>query len=330
MICYRASDGAIFTSKLRALEYGVANKQAIRLAYHDLTYCKVDWKTEPPLSLDHYYLEQAKRIRDEYDYVVLFFSGGYDSTNILETFYFNGVKIDKIVTVGAFSRDSASGVDENHNGEIYHNVFPYLKELGLEAITQVIDYTDTFNDVSKLSIAQCGAEWADETGAWFSPHQWFWRDIEHYVVPANMESKSVALVFGRDKPWLRKINGRLGFAFNDAAVMGYGRPNGSLHCDRINFYWDPEAPEILVKQLHVLKRLNEIDRQSNSVYSLRRPIVFKSPKSGSVLLSLRDQYLRRSTDSAVFKMYAAGLRQIEERVGLNNLRPILSNFYAIE
>ena len=330
MICYCADDGAIFTSKIRAIEYGAAKSQRIRLSYHDATYRKLDWKTEPPYSLAHYYLEQAKRIRDEYDYVVLFFSGGYDSSNILETFHFNGLKIDKIVTVGAFSRDSSSGVDENHNGEIYHNVFPYLKELGLESITQVVDYTDYFTDPRKLSISACGAEWADETGAWFSPHHWFWRDIEQHVVPAGMENKKVALVFGRDKPWLRKIGYRLGFAFNDAAVMGYGPPNGSMNCDRINFYWDPEAPEILIKQLHVLKRMGEVNKASNAVYTLRRPIVFKSPKSTSVFLSLRDQYMIRSKDSEAFKLYAAGIKQIEARVGLSNVRNLLSNIYMID
>ena len=180
---YYFDDGAKFTSKIEAIKYGLDKKLSPKFYYYDDVYEKLNWTIEPPESLDFYYKEQAQRIRDNYDYVILAYSGGYDSSNILETFHFNDIKLDKIIIVGAFDQDTHAGADDNHNGELYHNAFPYVKELGLESITQVVDYTTLFQDVNNFSVALYNENWVDEIGAWFSPHNWFWKDVERHVVP---------------------------------------------------------------------------------------------------------------------------------------------------
>lgn len=345
---YYASDGTRFISKIEAIAYSKLCNKQISLYYHDEVYTKIDWKLEPTQSLDFYYKEQAQRIRDNFDYVILCYSGGYDSTNILETFYFNNIKLDKIVIVGAFDQDSKYGVDENHNGELYHNAFPYLKELNLDDITQVCDFTKTFTNLNSLSITKCGPYWIDHVGTWFSPHNWFWRDIENYVVPDNMKNKSVALVFGKDKPSLfpNSNNDLTEFMFGDPGVTSYGNYGGSENVKRINFYWDPTYPEILLKQLHVLKKtyqINkffEIDRTNGTqkyknysvndiVYNLRRPLVFKSPKSSSNVLSLRDFYLKDKTNSDVYDFYIQGIRKLSNVVKLKELPVIRSRVYSL-
>lgn len=328
---YYTSDSKIFTSKIRALEYARLNKVSLKLYYHDDVYDQCNWKLEPTDSLPVLYKDQAQRIRDNYDYVILCFSGGYDSSNILETFYFNNIKIDKIITVGALSQDSRSMVDENHNGELYYNVFPYIKELGLESITQLCDYTNYFNNPDNFSISQYASEWVDYTGAWYSPHNWFWRDIEKYVIPREWGDKKVALIFGKDKPHLFSTDkGEPGFCFKDAPVSSYGNVESTGNCDRINFYWDPTNPQILIKQLHVLKRATAFGcLADNFIYDLKRPILFKSPKSRTHILSLRDKFLITKKDSDVYNMYYAGIKQINKTAGLDNLRIITSKFYKI-
>ena len=189
---YYAQDGEVFSSKIKALEYRAKTTLPVYFYYYDHVYSKLDWSVEPPESLDYYYLEQAMRLREKYDYLILCYSGGYDSTNILETFCLNGIKLDKIISIGAFNQDSISGVDENHNGELYLNAFPYIEELGLTSIYEKLDYTEYFDDVNKkLTIAQYGNEWVDQMGGWFSPHHWFWRDLERFVIPKNIGSKKV-------------------------------------------------------------------------------------------------------------------------------------------
>lgn len=354
---YYFDDGKRFSSKIEATEYSLKSRKGFRLYYFDEVYSRQNWKVEPPHSLDHYYLEQAKRIRDIYDYVIICYSGGYDSTNILETFYFNNLKIDKIVTVGALSQDTLNLSDENHNGELYHNVFPYIKDLGLEDITQVCDYTTYFGDKNNFSILKYEDSWIDHIGTRYSPHNWFWRDIEKFVVPKEWEDKKVAIIFGKDKPYMmwgkddvlsrEPSSHKIGFAFTDSAALNYGNVFSHESCDRINFYWDPNFPEIIIKQMHVLKRHYELNREYNFdmsmlsqkfsnlstddlVYNLKRKLVFKSPKSHNIYFSLRDNFIANKKDSAIYKLYVQGLAKMQGRVYDLNLKTVYSKFYSIE
>lgn len=331
---YYFEDGTKFTSKIEALSYAHKITQKPLFYYHDHIYETIDWTMEPTHSLDYYYKEQALRIRNEYDYVFLAYSGGYDSTNILETFHFNDIKLDKILIVGAFSQDNAYGDDSNHNGELYYNAFPYVKELGLESITQILDYTKLFDDVKNFSVSNYKESWVDQLGAWFSPHNWLWRDIGIHVVPNEWRGKRVALVFGKDKPTLfsSDSNGSLdGFQFRDTPCTSYADMGQQEDIKRINFYWDPEFPDILLKQLHVMKRvysINSIDSYIDEadtlklkqadvnkiVYDLKKPLIYKSPKSKTNILSLRDSYLKQKQRSDVFSLYQSGINKIDREV----------------
>jgi hypothetical protein len=342
---YYTDDGTKFSSKIEALEYSKNKKQKVQFYYYDDIYEKINWSIEPTESLDYYYLEQARRIRDSYDYVILCYSGGYDSSNILETFYFNNIHLDKIVVVGALNEDSSLNSDDNHNGELYHNVFPYLKELNLESITQIIDYSKLFNNIKNFSVNSYSSNWVDYMGGWFSPHNWFWRDLEKYVIPAEYKNKRVGIIFGRDKPSLfskmiqrqDKLNG---FYFRDTPITSYGNVSSVYNCDRINFYWDPNYPFILLKQLHVLKKFYSINRFNKDeffpripindiVYNLRKKILFKSPKSPTSILSLRDNFLKSKKNNDVYDLYEKGISVISHRIELKKIVPIYSRFYDL-
>lgn len=349
---YYFCDGTKFGSKISALEYKRKTSLEPNFYYFDDVYDKVNWKVEPSESLDFYYREQAQRIRDTYDYVILCYSGGYDSTNILETFHYNNIKLDKIIIVGATSQDSSSYVDENHNGELYHNAFPYVDQLGLSSITEIIDYTKYFKDVNQFSIVQHQDEWIHETGGWFSPHHFFWRDVEKFVIPASWQDKKVAIIFGKDKPYISIKNRKFGFEFKDIAIQGYGNKSvhNEINCDRINFYWDPSYPQILVKQLHVLLKkyigsnydLNYNGEMGHDVigkistndmiYNLKRPLLFKSPKSPLKIISLRDQYLLNNKNSDIYRFYESGLMSLKNKLPWDEVKDmeiVHSKFYSI-
>lgn len=355
---YYSADGNKFFSKIEAILYKQQNNQKIFYYYNDHIYDKILWTIEPPESLQFYYKEQAQKIRDSYNYVVLCYSGGYDSTNILETFYYNNIKLDKIVIVGAFSQDTSFGVDENHNGELYHNAFPYLKELGLDSITQICDYTKYFDNVKNFSISSYDEKWVDKIGGWFSPHNWFWKDLENHVIPKEWRNKKTAIIMGKDKPGLFyspkfptekftktgiKLNS---FCFRDTPVNSYGNSNGIDNIERINFYWDPYYPNILIKQLHMLYKVynscltSDYDESSgvtiygklntnDIIYNLKKPLAFKSPKSLTSILSLRDNYLLNKKNSDVYDLYKTGIDFINSNLNLRKLPVIQTKHYSI-
>jgi hypothetical protein len=341
---YYSNDGQIFNSKTLALEYARKKNKLIQFYYYDDLWSLNDWTKEPPNTLEYYYRQQAQRIRDNYDYVILCYSGGADSTNILETFYYNNIKLDKIVIVGAFKQDSSSMVDENHNGELYYNSFPYVQELGLESITQIYDYSEYFGDIKNFSVYGLGEHWVDEIGSYFSPNHWFWRDLEKYVVPPGLENKRVAILLGKDKPNLIYDKNQPGFCFRDVPVRDHGvsiKWSMESNVDRINFYWDPGYPQILIKQVHMLYRAypkghsdyqpvmdkNDADR---IVYNLRKPLIFKSPKSPSKFFSLRDKFLLKHQSSSIFDFYKNGIQYLNKKVPFDLLSsPIRSKFYKI-
>ena len=89
----------MFFNKIECLQYASKIKN-YKVSYHlfDSAYEALDWTAEPKSSLDELYKLRAWQIRDKYKYVVLAFSGGADSSNVLDTFIENNIPLDEIVT----------------------------------------------------------------------------------------------------------------------------------------------------------------------------------------------------------------------------------------
>ena len=325
---YYSEDKKVFHSKLHALYYSKQNNKRVWFYYYDDIWSNLDWSIEPTQSLNYYYKDYAQKIRDEYDYVILCYSGWYDSSNILETFYYNQIPLDKIIIVGAFSQDSSSGVDENHNGELYHNAFPLIQTLGLSNITETFDYSKLFNDMNNFTVYH-NEDWFHQIQGFYSPHNWFWCDLEKYVVPNSMKDKKVAILFGKDKP--KYEDGKFWFSDNACLSYAYGA-NPVENIRRINFYWEPEYPWILLKQVHTLKNTKsrftnlEVDR---IVYNLKHPILFKSPKSPNCVLSLRDEYLKDNQNTKLFDYFKLSAERINSFYDIHSVSVVISKYYTL-
>jgi hypothetical protein len=333
---YYSEDGTNFSNRIEAIRYHLASGSKIFCYYYDDVYDKLDWTVEPEGTLDFHYKQQAQKIRDEHDYVILCYSGGFDSTNILETFHYNNIKLDKIVVQGPFKQDVHSGSDENQNGEIYENAFPYLNQLGLNSIVQVVDNTDFYGDMTQFSIYAMGDSWVNYIGARYSPHHFFWRDLPKYVVPKEYEDKKIAIVWGIDKPYLFKSSGKFVFRFRDGVLTTYGRSiqPTQANINNINFYWDPTYPLILLKQLHTLKkfefRIGSFSRLTiqSALYNLKNPLNYVGSKSPDIYVGLRDQFLLTKGESDILKFHQAGLKTIQD-IDMNKFKNIDSKDYAI-
>lgn len=321
---YYDDHGNIYLSKFEALRKTVSPS----LYFYDKQFSAANWSVEPSLSLEQLYKNRAQQIRDKYKYVILAYSGGIDSTTILETFYYNNIHIDEIVVVGALSQDDHEGSDANHNGELYHNVFPTLNSLDLARTKiTVVDYTKDFASNKTLPLLNNLELKYKTLDEWFSPHHWWWGSLE-----TRFDYSQSCIVFGIDKPNYNIDNAGQGyFEFNSSLINQYGH----TACDQSNsltrefFYWSPDMPEILIKQLYIVDnfyrlgvKLGKLTKQSflenhNAIVSKlvypkpRNKLKFLSPKSPSSILSLRDQYLVKAKSSEIYKDYVKYLEWLK-------------------
>ena len=305
----------------------MADPLPYRFYYYDKEYDKADWTKEPPYPLSQYYRERAEWIKSNYDYVILAYSGGADSTNILETFYYNDIPLNEILMVGAFSQDSRSGVDENHNGEIYHNALPLLNKLNIpNTKVTMLDYTKYFSNLDNFNmLKEHGSMWAKEmNSSYYSVHNVFWRDIDKFLNINN--DKKTAIIFGSDKPNFiyDSKNNKYITHFRDDMITAYGNISSTENFHKVDFYTHPDCINMTIKQLHVIKKsfqenilsgniessLWDLPFIDNIIYSLKNPLSFRSPKSSTRIFSLRDQYLLKHTNSDIYKIYREGLKNI--------------------
>tara|TARA_R110000868_G_scaffold135667_2_gene348235 strand:+ start:132 stop:1343 length:1212 start_codon:yes stop_codon:yes gene_type:complete len=86
-----------FFDKFECLRYASSIKEYdVKFYFYDSVYRTLDWSKEPIQSLDEMYKDRAQQLRDEYDYLILSFSGGSDCNNILRTFIDNNIKLDEV------------------------------------------------------------------------------------------------------------------------------------------------------------------------------------------------------------------------------------------
>jgi hypothetical protein len=343
----------IFNSKIEAIQ---SCKNNLFYDYHGNIFDQIQWHSEPETKIADLYSLNALRLREKYDYLILCFSGGYDSTQILETFVHNNIKLDKIITVGAFSKDADSNSDENMNIEAYKNAFTLIEKYNLSSIYETFDYTKWFENPANFSLFEYGEKWVDEMGSLFSPHHFFWRDLEEIIIPNSWKDKKTGIIFGIEKPYLFYEKPNLYFSFKDSLVNQYGNRYHSEFSDRVFFFWDPTFPDILKKQLHLLKKavflqhklsrkpieecIDIINNLVNTpvlssghnlspVYNIENALKVKSPKSSNIYLSNRDKFFFNCKNTEMFDLYSIGIKSIKTRLDTFQLPVIYSKKYII-
>ena len=246
-------------SKFEAIEQHTKTNKKLQWNFNDTIYRSYKWDQEPKESLSELYRQRAQQIREQYDYVVLWFSGGADSTNILNAFIDNNIKLDE---VASYVNYEATGDRFNHlNAEIYHvaapvvNVArekqPWLQHTVIDLAALTIEY---FADTSAKF------DWIYQVNGYVNPNAAARRDIKlkipHWSKMFNA-GKRVGFIYGIDKPRVTGLNGNYYFRFIDMLDVAV-----SAECQMLNrdwefnelFYWTPENPKIVIKQAHAIKK----------------------------------------------------------------------------
>ena len=64
--------------------------------YNDDFFGQADWAKEPKEDIDELYRQRALELRATHDYLILYYSGGHDSAQMLYAFLENDIPIDEV------------------------------------------------------------------------------------------------------------------------------------------------------------------------------------------------------------------------------------------
>jgi len=256
---YQVGDLATF-SKVEALEWSKRFGHSIQYKFNDEVFDSYNWTIEPQPSLSELYQRRARQIRDKYDHLVLFYSGGADSHNMLMSFVSQGLYVDEICSFGSLEGDRDK--DSFFNKEVFETSAPFAQKLiDTDPVYKTtkfrfIDLSTLIADLfrrlpiedfpylinSTVSINNVARQWLRE-----------W-DPEFKRIKDN---KRMCFVWGHDKPRTMHRDGKFGLHFMDLNDNCVGPRVQLLNDPGWNdelFYNSPDLPEIPIKQAHEIMR----------------------------------------------------------------------------
>jgi hypothetical protein len=279
---YYIYSNRIFYDRQDAFDYGLANgvyDGKLYYYFNENVYDKINWQSDIPISLSDLYLYRAKQLREQYDYLILSFSGGSDSVQILMTFLNNNIFLDEIIIANyqqAIEKVNGANAELDIFREYKLAAELYLKEVHKRSPNTKITVLDLSNVSYKSHIEQASFDHIRvDRGKFYSvcsviptaPRSYAHHIFQHIL--KNNNKSNTALVRGVDKPSLRITEGELLFNFYDIAFNGvhnFGKNTVERKFDVENFYWSPDCPFIPVKQSQVIKKVIETNALYRSVF----------------------------------------------------------------
>lgn len=249
-----------FYSKIEAIEMHAKTGIHPHWDFNESVFSSYDWTREPVESLEELYRQRAQQLRDKYDYLVLWYSSGADSNNILRSFLDNDILLDE---VASFENEQGSH-DKNDfyvNGEIYNvahqtvteykKKFPDLKHRIIDICQPTIDFFSSTNSVFN---------WKYHMNCSFNPNATLRNRLYRYVKDwqdIKNSGKKIGFIWGIDKPRLGLSDGKYYYYFIDVVDHSVS-PNWQINRDPGDFnelfYWTPDLPKLVIKQAHVIRQ----------------------------------------------------------------------------
>ncbi len=275
---YYLVDGVKFESKIHALIHASKVNKPARWVFNNDEFEKVNWVKEPTETLDQLYGRRARQLREKYDYLVLCYSGGSDSNNILEAFIREGLKIDEIVTnfiIDATkpisNQNVASTTADNHNSEwelltkgrmqYIYDKMPGVKISNFDMSKPILDHFKDHEDGS----------WILKCREWANPMSTARYNIIHDISLRKRfdNSKTVGVMLGVDKPMLFIRDNRFYLQFLDtiANITPMTEHIKSYDNSTVEFfYWSPDSADILRKQAWTVLKFLRTFKQYHPVW----------------------------------------------------------------
>jgi hypothetical protein len=253
-------------SKLLAIEEMQRTGIHLEWQFNKEEYSKFDWTKEPTESLDELYRRRAQEIRDKYDYIVLWYSGGPDSWAMLNAFESNNIKIDEIANFISYEAEGEKNTVMNE--EIFVTAIPHLEKI----LEKQKDIKHRVVDISKIISEiylrpEVKFEYIYNIKGIMSVNSLARSYIREYVDDYKriMDSgKRMCFLWGAEKPRISRFNGKYHTCFIDVfseTNLRLQSLSGQGYFDEW-FYWSPSSAPIVAKQSHML--MNVVKTESTN------------------------------------------------------------------
>ncbi len=233
------------------------------------------------ISLKEIYRQRAQQLRDKYDYLILNYSGGSDSHNVLCTFLEFNIKLDMVYIQWPMSlMDKGLYTPNVHDTSNfnYHSEWDFVLKKDLEWLSK--KYPEI-----KIEIG----DWVENVKESYYDDDLLLNNVTNLpsisrAQKQNTFSKTetklsnmglkVGSVYGVDKPVFGMKNNKAYFKLPDSTCMAQPNPDNPNGLEY--FYFTPDMPEILIVQAY---NLFEYHKKSNDK-SFVRGFVFNHKDFG--------------------------------------------------
>ena len=207
-------------------------------------------------SLPNLYKERAQQLRDTYDYLILSYSGGADSHNILMTFLDNNIKLDLVYIQSPFSfinssQHAPNSIDKTARNQVCewdYCIKPTLEHLSKHHPDIKIELSDWMENV---------------TESYFSKEKTFLNSGGSNLGIGTMarslnfsklgliefeKDKKVATIYGCDKPVIAvdSQHKKVSMTFSDVSILHCTNSVGTFE----PFYWSPNLPDLIYEMAY--------------------------------------------------------------------------------
>jgi hypothetical protein len=260
------------TNKLQAIEKAGGKLDNIKLYFCDHEHKKHDWTKEPKESIHSLTDRRVRELRNKYDYVCLWYSGGFDSHTLLNSFIRTGSKIDEIIIYGKpWIKDvmhSEHLFASEFIKKIKHNIYPDLK----------INYVLLSDKIHSGLYKKFGSDWiyydCQNSFSYIKSSRGLGLQYQPEFVNLKFQPNRIDIC-GTDKPRVDLRDGKWYSTMPDNAILAWF----DAECDL--FYMCPDATEIYIKQCwNVIKWFESMPHCSHElvheVQSLQRPLYYSA------------------------------------------------------
>ena len=277
---YYAVGNQITPSPGRAFQVATQTNQDVTWHFNEQAYGSINWRQPWRLPITEVYRMRAAQLREKYDYLILAFSGGADSTTILEAFIDNNIKLDEILVNWPISASegkytvSRDPVNTNFLSEWDLTLKPKLEWITKNHPEIKITVVDPLKDLPLR-------EDSDDTFTISWAHNYVaiqqFRVMDKVIRARSDQYASMACITGIAPPKLEILDNKyLAACFRTSDMMMHSDATVDNKWSRVieYFYWTPDMPEIVREQSHIVLDYLNVNKQAQKLFvnqSIARP-----------------------------------------------------------